>query len=69
MELRPLGIAVFRAEFGIQMVEQRMERFDVFIFAVQVDTFLVEVALHGTLRGVLDRRNKRKCSFHKCYIL
>lgn len=39
MKLRPFGVTVFRAEFGIQVVEQRMERFDIFIFAVQIDAF------------------------------
>ena len=65
MELRSFGIAVLRTEFGVQMVEQRMERLDVFLFTVQIDTLVVKVALHGTLRGVLDRRNKGKCTFHR----
>jgi len=64
VELRPRGIAVFCAELRVEVVEQRVERLDVLPFAVQVDAFVVQVALHGTLRGVHDRRNKGKCPFH-----
>ena len=58
MELRTAGVAIFGAEFRVQVVEQQMERFEVAALVIAVDCLLVGLHVDFALRGVQNRSDE-----------
>jgi hypothetical protein len=58
MEFRTFGVAVFRAEFRVQVIEQQSERFEVFALVIVVDSLLIGLRIDFALRGVQYRSDE-----------
>ena len=64
VELRAVGIAVLGPESGIEVVEQQVERFEVFAFVVAFEALLPGLHADLALRGADRGSDVCVCGFH-----